>query len=26
VVWLHSGAVSRQEKVASPVEAADLWW
>jgi len=26
VVWLHSGTVSRQEKVASPVEAADLWW
>lgn len=26
VVWLHSGTVSREQKVDSPVEAADLWW
>jgi putative ABC transport system ATP-binding protein len=26
VVWLHSGAISRHERVAAPVEAQDLQW
>ena len=26
VVWLHSGTISRQERVAAPVQAHDLDW